>query len=42
MGLHGIQANGIAPRYIDTELTAPLVADARFTSWAEQRTPDGR
>jgi gluconate 5-dehydrogenase len=39
---HGIQANGIAPGYILTELTAPLAADPRFDSWIKGRTPAGR
>jgi gluconate 5-dehydrogenase len=31
---HGIQVNGLAPGYFDTELTAPLVADPEFTASA--------
>lgn len=42
LGPHGIQANALAPGYIDTELTAPLVADADFSAWVERRTPAGR
>ncbi|MFD4638351.1 glucose 1-dehydrogenase [Lentzea sp. NPDC058436] len=39
---HGIQVNGLAPGYIDTELNASLVADPEFTGWITGRTPAGR
>jgi gluconate 5-dehydrogenase len=39
---HGIQANGIAPGYFSTELTAPLRADPTFNDWLCNRTPAGR
>lgn len=39
---HGLQVNALAPGYIDTELTAPLVADPRFSEWVRNRTPAGR
>jgi gluconate 5-dehydrogenase len=39
---HGIQVNGLAPGYFDTELTAALVADAAFSTWVAGRTPAGR
>jgi gluconate 5-dehydrogenase len=42
LGPHGIQVNGLAPGYITTELTAPLVADAEFDAWVRTRTPAGR
>jgi len=38
----GIQANALAPGYVATALTAPLVADTDFTAWVESRTPAGR
>jgi gluconate 5-dehydrogenase len=38
----GIQANGLAPGYIGTELNATLVADEQFSAWVESRTPAGR
>jgi len=38
----GINVNAIGPGYFATEMTAPLVADPEFKSWAEQRTPLGR
>jgi gluconate 5-dehydrogenase len=38
----GVQVNGLAPGYIDTELTAPLIADPEFDSWIRARTPAGR
>ncbi|MBR0654434.1 SDR family oxidoreductase [Plastoroseomonas arctica] len=39
---HGVQVNGIAPGYFDTELTSALVQDKVFTEWLCQRTPAGR
>jgi gluconate 5-dehydrogenase len=39
---HGLQANGLAPGYLDTELNASLVADPEFTTWITRRTPAGR
>lgn len=39
---HGIQVNGLAPGYFETELTEPLVKDAAFTDWLSKRTPAGR
>ena len=39
---HGIQANGIAPGWIRTDLTAPLQADAGFDAWLRSRVPAGR
>jgi gluconate 5-dehydrogenase len=39
---HNIQVNGIAPGYIRTELTRPLVEDAKFSEWLTARTPAGR
>jgi gluconate 5-dehydrogenase len=38
----GIRANGIAPGYFATELTAPLQADPAFNDWLCKRTPAGR
>jgi gluconate 5-dehydrogenase len=38
----GVQVNALAPGYIETELTAPLVADAEFDAWIRRRTPAGR
>jgi gluconate 5-dehydrogenase len=38
----GIQVNGLGPGYIETELTAALVADPEFTEWVRGRTPAGR
>lgn len=42
LGPHGITVNAIAPGYFDTELSAPLVADAEFSAWVCRRTPAGR
>ncbi|MFZ4761007.1 MAG: SDR family oxidoreductase, partial [Burkholderiaceae bacterium] len=39
---HGLQVNGLAPGYFETELTAPLVADPEFTGWLTKRVPMGR
>src|SRR5579871_5454506 len=39
---HNIQANGIGPGYFETEMTAPLRADAKFDGWVRGRTPSGR
>jgi gluconate 5-dehydrogenase len=39
---HGLQCNGLAPGYFETELTRALVADADFTAWLSDRTPAGR
>jgi gluconate 5-dehydrogenase len=39
---HGLQVNGLAPGYIDTELNASLVADPEFSNWITQRTPARR
>ena len=30
---HGIQANGLAPGYFETELNRALVDDAAFSDW---------
>ncbi|MFI6740653.1 SDR family oxidoreductase [Nonomuraea sp. NPDC050451] len=38
----GIQVNGLAPGYIDTDLNASLVADPDFSRWITRRTPAGR
>ena len=38
----GLQINGIAPGYIHTEMTQPLVDDEAFNSWILGRTPAGR
>ncbi|MWA02684.1 SDR family oxidoreductase [Actinomadura sp. LD22] len=38
----GIQVNGLAPGYIDTDLNASLVADPEFSGWITKRTPGGR
>jgi gluconate 5-dehydrogenase len=39
---YGIQANGIAPGYVRTELTDPLQGDAEFDAWLRARVPAGR
>ena len=38
----GICVNAIGPGYFETELTAALVADERFSAWVRDRTPAGR
>ncbi|KAA5830618.1 SDR family oxidoreductase [Saccharopolyspora hirsuta] len=42
LGPSGIQVNGLAPGYFETELTAALVADEEFSRWVRGRTPAGR
>ena len=42
LGPSGIQVNGLAPGYFDTDLTAALVADEKFSAWVRDRTPAGR
>jgi gluconate 5-dehydrogenase len=42
LGPHGINVNGLGPGYFKTELTAPLVADAKFSEWLIGRTPSRR
>jgi gluconate 5-dehydrogenase len=39
---HGLQVNGIAPGYFETEMNRALVADAAFSDWVCKRTPAGR
>ncbi|MEV8378757.1 SDR family oxidoreductase [Kribbella sp. NPDC056861] len=39
---YGLQINGLAPGYLDTDLNASLVADPEFSSWITQRTPARR
>lgn len=39
---HGLQINGLAPGYFETELNAALVADDTFSTWLAKRTPAGR
>lgn len=38
----GLTVNGLAPGYVITELTRPLVDDPAFDSWIRGRTPAGR
>ncbi|KUO09298.1 SDR family NAD(P)-dependent oxidoreductase [Streptomyces sp. DSM 15324] len=38
----GITVNALAPGYVVTELTRPLVEDPAFDSWIRGRTPAGR
>jgi gluconate 5-dehydrogenase len=39
---HGIQANGLAPGFIATDMTARLRGDPEFDDWMRTRTPAGR
>ncbi|MGO1317607.1 MAG: SDR family oxidoreductase [Cellulomonadaceae bacterium] len=38
----GIQANSLAPGYIETDLTRALVQDETFSAWVRERTPAAR
>jgi gluconate 5-dehydrogenase len=38
----GLQVNGLAPGYFETELTRPLVDDETFSAWLRGRTPARR
>ena len=42
LGPSGIQVNGLAPGYFETDMTEPLVRDAQFSAWIRSRTPAGR
>jgi gluconate 5-dehydrogenase len=39
---NGILVNAIAPGYVNTELTQPLVTDSAFDEWVKKRCPLGR
>jgi len=39
---NGILVNAIAPGYVETELTRPLVDDPAFDQWVKKRCPLGR
>lgn len=39
---YGMQINALAPGYLRTELTRPLVENADFSAWLTKRTPTGR
>lgn len=39
---YGLQINGLAPGYFETEITRALVDDPEFTAWLENRTPARR
>lgn len=39
---HGIQANGIGPGYMLTDMNEALVNDPKFDAWVKGRTPAGR
>lgn len=39
---HGLQINGLAPGYFETEMNAALVKDQTFTEWLCKRTPAAR
>ncbi len=41
-GRYGIQANGIGPGYIATDMTDALTGDEAFASWLAERVPAGR
>jgi NAD(P)-dependent dehydrogenase (short-subunit alcohol dehydrogenase family) len=39
---HGIRVNAIAPTFVETELTRPMLADAAFAADVIERIPLGR
>jgi gluconate 5-dehydrogenase len=39
---HGVQANGLAPGFIATEMTTRIRDNPEFSHWLEARTPAGR
>ncbi|MFF7709619.1 SDR family NAD(P)-dependent oxidoreductase [Pseudomonas sp. NPDC007930] len=39
---HGIQANGLAPGYFETQMNQALVENPEFSQWLCKRTPAGR
>src|SRR2546430_1420491 len=41
-GRHGVQANGIGPGYILSDMTRALAAQPEFDAWVKNRTPAGR
>jgi gluconate 5-dehydrogenase len=41
-GRHGVQANGLGPGYILSDMTRHLAARPDFDGWVKQRTPAGR
>lgn len=41
-GRFGIQANGVGPGYILSDMTRHLASRPDFDSWVRQRTPAGR
>jgi gluconate 5-dehydrogenase len=41
-GRHGLQANGIGPGYILSDMTRHLAEKPEFDAWVKQRTPAGR
>ena len=41
-GRHGVQANGIGPGYILSDMTKHLAAKPEFDAWVKARTPAGR
>jgi gluconate 5-dehydrogenase len=41
-GRYGVQANGIGPGYILTDLTRHLAEKPEFDAWVRQKTPAGR
>ena len=41
-GKYNIQANGLGPGYLKTEMNRTLYEDSKFDTWLRGRTPAGR
>ncbi len=42
LGRHGIRVNTVCPTFIETALTAPMLADATFRDWVTSKIALGR
>jgi NAD(P)-dependent dehydrogenase (short-subunit alcohol dehydrogenase family) len=42
LAAHGVRVNAVAPTFVETAMTAPFLADARFRAEVQGRIPLGR